>query len=428
MAAEFGAKVGIAEEKHLGGTCVNVGCVPKKLFVYGSHFSEDFADAAAFGWNVAETSFDWTLLRDNKNKEITRLNGIYERLLQNSNIEIFSSHAEFLDHHSLTMNGARVSAEKILIATGSTPFIPSIPGSEHVVTSNDMFYLDQLPNRMTVVGGGYIAVEFAGIMNGLGVETTLVYRGSKLLRGFDEDIRRVVVRELEEKGIRLQFDTTITKIEKHHNGLSLTSEIGTTINTDLVLFATGRKPHVHSLCLDNTQIRTRTSGAIEVNEAYQTTVPNIFALGDVIDRAQLTPVAIAEGMAFAQRQFNHQAGNVDYSAIPTCVFCQPNIGTVGPTEEDARHLYSQIEIYESSFKPMKHTMTGRNETTFMKLIVDSSTDKLIAAHMVGPEAGEIIQGFAVAITAGATKADIDRTIAIHPTTAEEFVTMRDTKK
>lgn len=427
MAAEFGAKVGIAEEKYLGGTCVNVGCVPKKLLVFGSHFAEDFADAAAYGWNVQETIFDWSLLRDNKNKEITRLNGIYERLLQNSNVEIFSSHAEFLDHHSLTMNGTCVSAQKILIASGSTPFVPPITGSEHVVTSNEMFYLDRLPERMTVVGGGYIAVEFAGIMNGLGVETTLVYRGSTFLRGFDEDIRRIVVRELEEKGIKLQFNTKITEIEKHGDELSLSTDSGTTLKTELVLYATGRKPHVQNLGLDNTQIQTSASGAIEVNDAYQTTVPSIFALGDVINRAQLTPVAIAEGMAFAQRQFNHQSGNVDYSAIPTCVFCQPNIGTVGPTEEDARRLFSQIEVFESSFKPMKHTMTGRNETTFMKLIVDSSTDKLISAHMVGPEAGEIIQGFAVAITAGATKADIDRTIAIHPTTAEEFVTMRRSK-
>ena len=427
MAAEFGARVGIAEEKHLGGTCVNVGCVPKKLFVYGSHFAEEFADAVAYGWSVEETSFDWTLLRDNKNKEITRLNGIYERLLQNSNVEIFSSHAEFLDHHSLTMNGARVSAEKILIATGSTPFVPQIPGFEYAVTSNDMFYLDQLPERITVVGGGYIAVEFAGIMNGLGVETTLVYRGSTFLRGFDQDIRRIVARELKEKGIRLLFNTTITKIEKHRKGVSLFSNSCDTLETELVLYATGRKPHNQSLGLDRVQIQTTATGAVKVNDSYQTNVPSVFALGDVINRAQLTPVAIAEGMAFAQRQFNHQSGYVDYSAIPTCVFCQPNIGTVGPTEEDARNRYSHIEVFESSFKPMKHTMTGRNETTYMKLIIDSSTDKLISAHMVGPEAGEIIQGFAVAITAGATKTDIDRTIAIHPTTAEEFVTMRDPK-
>ncbi|MCY3541343.1 MAG: glutathione-disulfide reductase [Gammaproteobacteria bacterium] len=427
MAAEFGAKVGIAEEKNLGGTCVNVGCVPKKLLVYGSHFAEEFADAVAYGWSVEKTSFDWTSLRDNKNKEIFRLNGVYESLLQNSNVEIFSSHAEFHDHHTLTINGTCVSAEKILIATGSAPFVPPIAGSEYAVTSNDMFHLDQLPKRMTVVGGGYIAVEFAGIMNGLGVETTLVYRGSKFLRGFDQDIRRIVVRELEEKGIRLQFNSTISKIEKRRSRLELSSDKGSTLSTDLVLYATGRKPHVQSLGLDNTQIRTGATGAIEVNDVYQTTVPNVFALGDVIDRAQLTPVAIAEGMAFAQRQFNQKPGVVDYSAIPTCVFCQPNIGTVGPTEEEARHLYSQIEVFESSFKPMKHTMTGRNETTYMKLIVDVSTDKLISAHMVGPEAGEIIQGFAVAITAGATKADVDRTIAIHPTTAEEFVTMRDPK-
>ena len=423
MAADHGARVGIAEEKHLGGTCVNVGCVPKKLFVYGSHFAEEFADAMAYGWSIANTGFKWSVLRDNKTKEITRLNGIYENLLTKSDVEIFSSRARFYDEHTLTLNDKRVRAEKVLIATGSAPFVPTLPGSDQVVTSDDMFYLEELPNRMVVVGGGYIAVEFAGIMNGLGVETTLVYRGSMFLRGFDQDVRRVVAKELIKRGIRLQFNTRVEKIEKHRNGFSLSTDHGTTLHTDLVLYATGRKPLTRDLGLEHIDLKTTGNGAIVVNDEYQTTLSNIFALGDVIDRLQLTPVAIAEGMAFAQRQFDHQSSSVDYSAIPTCVFCQPNIGTVGPTEEEARKRYSEIQVFESAFKPMKHTMTGRDEQTYIKLIVDKESDKLISAHMVGPEAGEIIQGFAVAITAGATKAHLDRTIAIHPTTAEEFVTM-----
>lgn len=423
MAASFGAKVGIAEEKHLGGTCVNVGCVPKKLFVYGSHFAEDFADASAFGWNVQSTEFHWSKLRDNKTKEITRLNGIYEGLLKHSDIEIFSSFAQFCDHQTLTIDGNRIKAEKILIATGSTPFVPPIVGSNLVVTSDDMFYLDQLPERIIVVGGGYIAVEFAGIMNGLGVETTLVYRGPIFLRGFDQDIRRAVTVELEKKGVRLQFDTEIERVEQHRNGISLSTEDGSLMQADLVLYATGRRPNTTGLNLESCGVKTSANGAIVVSDEYRSNMPNIFALGDVIDRFQLTPVAIAEGNAFAQHQFNAQLNPVNYSAIPTCVFCQPNIGTVGPTEEEARQHYDEIEIFESTFKPMKHTMTGSAEQTYMKLIVDKLSDKLISAHMVGPEAGEIIQGFAVAITAGATKTHLDQSIAIHPTTAEEFVTM-----
>ncbi len=424
MAAGFGAKVAIAEEKQLGGTCVNVGCVPKKLFVYGSHFAENFSDASAFGWSIKGTEFQWSTLRDNKTKEILRLNGIYEGLLKNSDVEIFSSRAQFHDHHTLTVAGNRVTAEKILIATGSTPFVPPVSGSNLVMTSDDMFYLDQLPERIIVVGGGYIAVEFAGIMNGLGVETTLLYRGPTFLRGFDQDIRRNVRAELEKKGVQLQFDTEVKEVEQHRKNISLSTEDGSVLQTDLVLYATGRRPNTAGLKLKKVGVKTSAKGAIVVNGEYRTSRPNIFALGDVIDRFQLTPVAIAEGQAFAQHQFNDQLNPVDYSAIPTCVFCQPNIGTVGPTEEVARARYNELEIFQSSFKPMKHTMTGRAEQTYMKLIVEKESDKLISAHMVGPEAGEIIQGFAVAITAGATKAHLDQTIAIHPTTAEEFVTMR----
>lgn len=426
-AAEFGAKVGIAEEKHFGGTCVNVGCIPKKLFVYGSHFAEDFTDASAYGWNLQGSSFHWSILLDNKNKEISRLNGIYQELLTESGIEIFATRAQFHDPHTLEVDGKRISAEKILIATGTTPFVPEFPGSQLVKTSDDMFILEKLPSKIIVVGGGYIAVEFAGIMNGLGVDTTIVYRGPMLLRGFDHDIRGIVAEELRNKGIQLRFNTSILNVEKRRNRFILATDNGTSLDADLVLYATGRKPLTEYLGLEHTHLRTSANGAIAVNDSYQTMVPHIFALGDVIDRVQLTPVAIAEAMAFANQQFKHQSRKVDYAAIPTCVFCQPNIGTVGPSEEEAKNAYSGLKIFESRFRPLKHTMTGQHEQTYMKLIVDEVSDKLISAHMVGPEAGEIIQGFAVAITAGATKSHLDQTIAIHPTTAEEFVTMRTTR-
>lgn len=424
MSAGFGARVAVAEEHSLGGTCVNVGCIPKKLFVYGSHFCEDFEDAESYGWDVPPTRFDWRRLRDNKTEEIHRLNGIYGKLLSDAGVEIYRDRATFVDDHTLRVGRDTITAEYVLIATGSWPHIPSFPGSEHAISSNEMFYLETLPRRIAIVGGGYIAVEFAGIMNGLGVETTLIYRGPLFLRGFDDGIRSFVKTELERKGVRLMFDTTVKAISKERNKRVLLLHDDSRLEVDQVLYATGRTPCTFGLGLEHTHVETNSNGAVLIDESYQTSAENIYALGDVIDRYQLTPVAIAEGMAFSHSVFGSESRSVDYSAIPTCVFCQPNIGTVGPTEEEATEEFDDLQVFESSFRPLKHTVTKREERTLMKLLVDGCSDRVIAAHMVGPEAGEIIQGLAVAITAKATKADFDRTIAIHPTSAEEFVTMR----
>ncbi|MCY3884660.1 MAG: glutathione-disulfide reductase [Gammaproteobacteria bacterium] len=424
MSAGFGARVAIAEERYLGGTCVNVGCIPKKLFVYGSHFCEEFDDAAFYGWNVSSTSFEWDRLRDNKTKEIERLNGVYRGLLSDAGVDIFSERASFLDDHTLQVGQKTISAEYILIATGSWPYIPEFPGSELAISSNEVFYLQELPKRMAVVGGGYIAVEFAGILNGLGVETTLIYRGPLFLRGFDEGIRCFVQNELQKKGVRLLFDTNVQAIRQKADTQTLLLHDETRLEVDKILYATGRIPKTDGLGLQNTQVEIGPNGAVLVDDSYRTTAQNIYALGDVIDRIQLTPVAIAEGMAFSHSVFGSGSRGVEYSSIPTCVFCQPNIGTVGPTEEEARDTFDDLQVFESSFRPLKHTISGREERSLMKLLVDGTTDRVIAAHMVGPEAGEIIQGIAVAITAKATKEDFDRTVAIHPTSAEEFVTMR----
>ncbi len=441
MAASYGARVGIAEDRYLGGTCVNVGCVPKKLFVYAAHYGEDFNDARGYGWDLnGAASFSWQRLRDNKDAEIKRLNGIYGRLLDNAGVTLHEGRARLVDPHTIMIDeDRRVTAENILVATGSWPYKPDVPGIEHAVSSNEMFHLDNLPARAAVVGGGYIAVEFAGILHGLGVETTLIYRGPLFLRGFDASVRAFVADEMRKKGIKLVFDTDVEQIEKRGEGdfrLHLTnassggadSELdGETavLDVGLVLYATGRRPLVDNLGLEAAGVTLNRKGAIEVDDYFRTSTPNIFALGDVIDRFQLTPVAIAEGMAVAKTLFRNEPTKVDYDAIPTAVFCQPNIGTVGPTEEQARERHGDIEVFESIFRPMKHTMTGSEERTLMNLIVRTSDDRVVAAHMVGPEAGEIIQGLAVAIKAGATKAHFDATVGIHPTAAEEFVTMRE---
>lgn len=425
MSAGFGARVAIAEERYFGGTCVNVGCVPKKLFVYGSQFFEEFQNASVYGWSVNNTGFDWATLRDNKTKEIKRLNNIYVNLLTAAGVEIFEHKAQLLDSHTVRINDRKVTAQKILIATGSWPYIPNVQGRDNAITSNEMFYLDQLPNRLAIVGGGYIAVEFAGIAKGLGVETTLIYRGPLFLRGFDIDIRRFVYEELKKKEINLIFEDDVTEIRKNSDKLQIILASGKVLDTDEVLYATGRKPLVSGLGIENTYVSLNERRGIEISDKFQTRDPNIFALGDVTDRFQLTPVAIAEGSSFARTQFNQEQHQVNYDAIPTCVFCQPNIGTVGLTEEQAQEIYSTVDVYESSFIPMKLVLTEKKEQTYMKLLVDRKTDRVIGAHMVGPDAGEIIQGLAVAITANATKSDFDRTIGIHPTLAEEFVTMRN---
>ncbi len=426
MAATYGAKVAVAESTYLGGTCVNVGCVPKKLFVYGSHFHEDFADAAGFGW-TAQGTFDWPTLRDNKTNEIKRLNGIYEDLLTSAKVTIHDGHARLLDRHTIEVGGHSYTARNILIATGGRPVVPEFPGNEHVITSNEAFYLERFPKEVVVVGGGYIAVEFAGIFAGLGADTTLLYRGPLFLRGFDDSIRAFVAEELPKKGVKLRFDTNVTEIalaENERRVLTLTD--GTQMQTELVMYATGRAPNTTDLGLEAAGVAVGERGEIVVDEYYRTNVDNIYALGDVTDRIQLTPVAIEEGMCLANNLFtDHPPRTLDYRNIATAVFCQPNIGTVGLTEAAAEERHAgDLDIYESQFKPMKHTLTGRDELTFMKMIVQRSTDRVLGVHMVGPDAGEIIQGIAVAIVAGATKRQFDQTVGIHPTAAEELVTLR----
>lgn len=427
IAAGLGAKVAVAEDMFMGGTCVNVGCVPKKLFVYGSHFSEEFEAAAGFGWSVGETSFDWPTLRDNKTKEIERLNGIYDRMLGNAGVEVIRGRATVADAHTVVVGDQQYTAERILVAVGGWPSIPDIPGKEHIISSNEAFYLDTFPKRVIVVGGGYIAVEFAGIFNGLGSEAHLLYRGDLFLRGFDQDVRDFTAQEMRKKGVNLHFNSNISEINQQDDGsLLATLEDGSTLEVDAIMYATGRKPKTAGLGLENTAVELTANGSIVVNDDYQTAEPSIYAVGDVIDRMQLTPVALAEGMALARNLYSEKKDHkVDYDFIATAVFCQPNIGTVGYSEEQAKEKFDKVAVYKSDFKHMKHTLSGVDERTFMKLLVDQATDKVIGCHMVGSDAGEIIQGLAVAIKAGATKADFDSTIGIHPTAAEEFVTMRE---
>ncbi len=427
IAAGLGAKVAVAEDLYLGGTCVNVGCVPKKLFVYGSHFSEDFEAAAGFGWKIDKPAFDWAVLRDNKTKEIERLNGVYDKMLNNAGVEIIQGRGTMVDAHTVQVGDQQYTAERILIAVGGWPMVPDIPGKQHIISSNEVFYLEKFPNQAIVVGGGYIAVEFAGIFQGLGAQAHLLYRGDLFLRGFDQDIREFTANEMRKKNIDLQFNQNITAIEKQSDGsLLATLTDGSTLEADVIMYATGRKPKTANLGLENTRVQLTEKGSIVVNDDFQTAEPTIYAVGDVIDRMQLTPVALAEGMALARNLYGDQKNyTVDYQYIPTAVFCQPNIGTVGYTEEQAKEKFNAVAVYKSDFKHMKHTLSGLDERTYMKLLVDQETDKVIGCHMVGADAGEIIQGLAVAMKAGATKADVDNTIGIHPTAAEEFVTMRE---
>ncbi|MCH4902002.1 MULTISPECIES: glutathione-disulfide reductase [unclassified Pseudomonas] len=426
FAAGFGAKVAVAESRYLGGTCVNVGCVPKKLLVYGAHFAEDFEQSSGFGWSLGEADFDWATLIANKDREINRLNGIYRNLLVNSGVTLHEAHAKIVGPHEVEVNGERYTAKNILIATGGWPQIPEIPGHEHAISSNQAFFLKELPKRVLVVGGGYIAVEFAGIFHGLGANTTLLYRGDLFLRGFDGSVRNHLKEELTKRGLDLQFNADIARIDKQSDGsLKATLKDGRVLEADCVFYATGRRPMLDNLGLENTDVQLDDKGFIKVDEQYQTTEPSILALGDVIGRVQLTPVALAEGMAVARRLFKpEQYRPVDYKMIPTAVFSLPNIGTVGLTEEEARDAGHDVVIYESRFRPMKLTLTDCQERTLMKLVVDGKSDKVLGCHMVGPDAGEIVQGLAIALKAGATKRDFDDTIGVHPTAAEEFVTMR----
>ncbi|QJP09058.1 glutathione-disulfide reductase [Pseudomonas multiresinivorans] len=426
FAAGFGARVAVAESRYLGGTCVNVGCVPKKLLVYGAHFHEDFEQAAGFGWTLGEAKFDWPTLIANKNREIHRLNGIYRNLLVNSGVTLLEGHARLQDAHTVEVDGQRFRAKHILIATGGWPQVPDIPGKEHAITSNEAFFLKELPRRVLVVGGGYIAVEFAGIFHGLGAQTSLLYRKDLFLRGFDRSVREHLRDELTRKGLDLQFNSDIARIDKQADGtLAATLKDGRVLEADCVFYATGRRPQLDNLGLENVSVELDDRGYIKVDEAYCTSEPSIHAIGDVIGRVQLTPVALAEGMALARKLFRPEEYRpVDYKLIPTAVFSLPNIGTVGLTEDEARSAGHRVKLFESRFRPMKLTLTECQERTLMKLIVDADTDKVLGCHMVGPEAGEILQGIAIALKAGATKRVFDETIGIHPTAAEEFVTLR----
>ena len=426
FAAGFGARVAIVESRYLGGTCVNVGCVPKKLLVYGAHYHEDFAQAAGFGWTLGERQFDWPTLIANKNREIERLNGIYRNLLLNSGVALLEGHGRLRDEHSVEVAGQVYRARHILIATGGWPQIPDIPGKELAITSNEAFYLPALPRRVLVVGGGYIAVEFASIFQGLGAQTSLLYRGELFLRGFDQSVRLHLKEELSKKGLDLQFNSDIRRIERQADGsLLATLNDGRQLATDCVFYATGRRPMLDDLGLENVDIQLDERGFIQVNERYETSTPSILALGDVTGGMALTPVALAEGMAVARRLFKPEEYRpVDYQNIPTAVFSLPNVATVGLTEEQARAAGHTLKIFESRFRPMKLTLTDCQERSLMKLVVDAETDRVLGCHMVGGEAGEILQGIAIAIKAGATKRIFDETIGIHPTAAEEFVTMR----
>lgn len=425
MAASKGKRVAVAEERYLGGTCVNVGCVPKKLFVYASQFSELFEASKGFGWDLKTSAeFDWSRLRDNKTAEIQRLNGIYQQLLDNSGAQIINGTAKLDGPNQVVVDGKRYSAKTILIATGSWPFIPDFPGSELAISSNEMFYLEQLPEQAVVVGGGYIAVEFAGILNGLGVETHLIYRGNKLLKTFDDEISEKVRQGMEVKGIEIHLNTEVEKISKNGQQLSIYLNSGNCIQSQIALYATGRVPKTDNLGLETTAIEPNSQGAIPVDNHFRTSEPSIYALGDVIDRVQLTPVAIQEAMVLLDHLYGEGQLEMDYSNIPTAVFSQPELATVGLTETQAKQQYANIQVYRSDFKPMLQTLGGGSERIFMKLIVDKATDRVVGCHMVGEHAAEIIQGLGIAIKAGATKADFDQTIGIHPSAAEEFVTMR----
>ncbi|MBI1181848.1 MAG: glutathione-disulfide reductase [Alphaproteobacteria bacterium] len=430
MASTYGARVGIAEESRVGGTCVIRGCVPKKLLVYASQFAEEFAWAEGYGWSVEGASFHWASLIARKDAEIDRLNGLYLQTLRNNNVTLHEARAELADAHTviLTRNGhetGRVTADKILIAVGGWPAMVNIPGAEHAITSNEAFHLKAQPKRIVIAGGGYIACEFAGIFNGLGSHVVQLYRSTQILRGFDQDIRDTVAAEMRKKGVDLRVESpVIERIDKRDGDLLVTLVDGSTIETDAVMFAIGRAPNTQGLGLETVGVETNDVGAVLVDEDFRSSVPNIFALGDVTDRIQLTPVAIAEAMAFAATQFGGVPTFMDYRDVPSAVFTQPPVGTCGLPEHEARDLYDDIDIYKADFRPMKHTLGGASERTMMKLIVDRQTDRVLGAHMVGLDAGEIIQGIGVAIKCGATKAQFDATVAIHPTAAEEFVTMR----
>jgi glutathione reductase (NADPH) len=427
IAAGHGARVVIAEEYRMGGTCVIRGCVPKKLFVIGSHVRHEIDDAAGFGWTIPEATFHWPTMVANKDKEIARLEGIYATNVEKAGVRIIKARAVIEDAHTLRLsNGETVTAKYILIATGSTPnHGPAIPGIEHVISSNEAFHLPELPRRVVIQGGGYIALEFACIFAGFGSDVTVIYRGDNILRGFDEDVRAHVRSEMEMAGITILTGCTITQIEKRNKELISHLSNGSSIASNQVMFAIGRHPNISGLGLENAGVALNShNGGIAVDSFSRTSVPNIYAIGDVTHRINLTPVAIREGHAFADTVFGNRKVEVDHSNIPTAVFSQPEVGTVGMTEAEARAHFSHVDIYKTAFRPIKSTMSGRDTRVLMKLVVDGSSDRVVGCHVVGDSAAEMIQAVAIAVKMKATKADFDATFALHPTAAEELVTMR----
>ncbi|MBN9569896.1 MAG: glutathione-disulfide reductase [Alphaproteobacteria bacterium] len=428
MAAQAGARVAIAEEYGFGGTCVIRGCIPKKLFVYASHYRDDFEDAAGFGWTVPETRFDWKVLVANKDKEIARLEGLYEQNVTKAGAEIIMERAEFLDPHTIHLkkSGRRVTAKHILIATGGRPSrdMGNCVGADHAITSNEAFYLETLPRRVIVAGGGYIAVEFANIFHGLGAEVTLVYRRDKILRGFDEDMRDAVTDAMTKKGIRIVTNRVFKRVDKRKDEIFAFTDHDEVLEADCLMLAIGRVPNTDGLGLEKAGVETGRKGEVLVDRFSQTNVDHIYAIGDVTDRLQLTPVALHEAMAFVKTVYDGVPTPVDHTLVPTAVFSQPEIGTVGLSEADALAAGHSIDVYLSRFRPLKHTLSGREERSVFKLIVDAETDRVLGCHIFGADAAEIVQIVAVALKMGATKAQFDATIALHPSAAEELVTMR----
>ena len=429
MAGQRGARVMLAEAAALGGTCVNVGCIPKKLYSYAAHFAQDFEDAAGYGWDLQPARFDWQRLKANRAREIARLNGVYEHLLRSAGVELLRGWATLCDAHTVQVATAegprRWRARHILVATGGTPSVPHFPGREHVLTSDSMFDLEPFPRRLVVVGGGYIACEFASIFHGLGAHVTQLYRGEQVLRGFDDDVRNFLAQEVRRHGVDLRLRSDVASIARDGDALAVTLAGGEVLPADTVLYATGRVPNVAGLGLDAAGVRVSAHGGIVVDDSYRSSVPSVLAVGDVTARLQLTPVALAEAMVVVDQLFGEGRRAMSYELVPTAVFTHPNIGTVGLTEQQARERHGQVRIFRTDFRALKNTLSGNQERTLMKLVVDAASDRVVGLHMAGPDAGEIVQGFAVAMKAGATKAVFDSTIGIHPTAAEEFVTLRE---
>ena len=426
VAASHGARVAVAEEHRVGGTCVIRGCVPKKLLVYGAHFAEDLKDARHFGWDVPDCKFDWDRLRDNVLAEVTRLEGLYGQTLESHKVKLFKTRATIVGPQKVRLaDGQEITAERILVATGGWPFVPQFPGSEHAITSNEVFHLDKLPGRVVIAGGGYIANEFAGIFNEFGSKVTIVNRGDTILRGYDEQIRDRLLQISMTKGIEFRFNAPFESIEKKEDGL-LTVHLGNCdpIDADIVLVAAGRVPNTKGLGLEEIGVELDKEGAIQVDESNQSSVPSIYAVGDVTNRIQLTPVAIREGQAFADSVFGGKPTVVDYANVPSAVFSHPPIGAVGMTEAEARNKLGTVRVYTSDFRAMKNVLAGRNERALYKMIVNEATDQVVGLHMIGPDAPEILQAAAVAVKAGLTKADFDATVALHPSMAEELVLLK----